>query len=148
MAKLLSRLFDESANFFISSTTLPAVVSVNGKERYVLMEGGGGGGGGGGERETFLSFWSGNVHQGCYGREYSLFIFARETLHCQLHSIILHQICHVQGVQAAVADPSHRILNHLLIRFLSNDIQEQVEDIELSEVVIVDRVVGKVGQIS
>ena len=54
---------------------------------------------------------------------------------------------HVEGVKATVAHPAHCILDHLLICFLGNDVQEQVENVELSEVLIVDGVVGKVSQI-
>ena len=52
VAKLLSRLFDESANFFISSTMLSFVVSTGERRQNmgggvrVMVEGGGDGGGG------------------------------------------------------------------------------------------------------
>ena len=98
--------------------------------------------------QTFLCCWSGNVHQCRNGREYCLLIWTRETLDSELHPIVLHEVGQVVRVEAAVTDASHSKLYHLLIALLSHHVEKQVKNVETSEVLIVDGVIGKVGQIS
>ena len=155
MAKLLRRLFDDSANFLISSITFLAVVSAEkkiklmgsehhsiGRERKREREGGR-------KREkTFLCLRCGDIDQRRDGRQHCLLIPTAQTLDTKLHPIILNKILHVGWIQAAVTYPSHSILYHFVVCLLSNDIKEQVKDVELPEVIIVDGIVGKVSQVS
>ena len=74
-----------------------------------------------------------------------------QALDGERDAIVLREIAHVGPVQATVAEPSHGKLHHPpplpLPLPLCHHVQEDINDVELSEVLIVDRVVCKVGQV-
>ena len=107
-----------------------------------------GGGGREYERPTFLCLWCGDIDQRRDGRQHCLLIPTAQTLDAKLHPIIFDEVLHVGWIQAAVTYPSHCILYHFLVHLLGNDIKEQVKDVEFPEVIIVDGIIGKVGQVS